>query len=159
MRNKPIRAGIRSLVDLSMEIYAPPNPSVPMTPSTPLASSPPPNILVVTTPFVPGFRIIRTLGVTWGLIVRSRGLGRNITAGFRSLAGGEITEYSQLLDQTRHEALQRLQQHALTLGANAVIGVGFDSSELGDVMTEILAYGTAVQVEPDPTAPQPVTLR
>jgi uncharacterized protein YbjQ (UPF0145 family) len=131
-----------------------------MTPSGPLPTSPPPpNIVVVTTPFVPGFRIVRTLGVTWGLIVRSRGLGRNITAGLRSLAGGEITEYTQLLDQTRHEALVRLQQHALTLGANAVIGMGFDSSELGDVMSEILAFGTAVVVEPDSAAPQPVALR
>jgi uncharacterized protein YbjQ (UPF0145 family) len=93
------------------------------------------------------------------LIVRSRGLGRNITAGLRNLAGGEITEYTPLLDQTRHEALQRLQQHALTLGANAVIGVGFASSEISEIMTEILAYGTAVQVEPDPTASQPVSLR
>lgn len=116
-------------------------------------------MVTVTTPYVPGFRIVRTLGVTWGLIVRSRGLGRNITAGFRSLAGGEITEYTQLLDQTRHEALQRLQQHALTLGGNAVIGVGFASSELSEVMTEILAYGTAVQIEPEPAAPQPVSLR
>jgi uncharacterized protein YbjQ (UPF0145 family) len=131
-----------------------------MSPSTPLPGAPAPsNVLVVTTPFVPGYRIVRTIGVTWGLIVRSRGLGRNITAGLRSLAGGEITEYTQLLDQTRGEALQRLQQHAMALGANAVIGVGFDSSELGEVMSEILAFGTAVQVEPDPTAPQAVSLR
>jgi uncharacterized protein YbjQ (UPF0145 family) len=130
-----------------------------MSASTPLPTAPPSNVLVVTTPFVPGYRIVRTLGVTWGLIVRSRGLGRNITAGFRSLAGGEITEYTQLLDQTRGEALHRLQQHAMALGANAVIGVGFDSSELSEVMSEILAFGTAVQVEPDPSAPQAVTLR
>jgi uncharacterized protein YbjQ (UPF0145 family) len=131
-----------------------------MSPSTPLASAPPPpNIIAVTTPYVPGFRIVRTLGVTWGLIVRSRGLGRNITAGFRSLAGGEITEYTQLLDQTRHEALTRLQQHAFQLGANAVVSVMFDSSEIGDIMSEILAIGTAVVVEPEPAAPQPVSLR
>ncbi|MGA8275535.1 MAG: heavy metal-binding domain-containing protein [Thermoplasmata archaeon] len=131
-----------------------------MTATPPLPSAPPfANVIAVTTPYVPGYRIVRTLGVTWGLIVRSRGLGRNITAGFRSLAGGEITEYTQLLDQTRHEALQRLQQHAQTLGANAVIGVGFSSSELSEVMSEILAYGTAVQVEPDPSTPQSVALR
>jgi uncharacterized protein YbjQ (UPF0145 family) len=130
-----------------------------MMQGAPLPAQPAANILAVTTPYVPGFRIVRTLGMTWGLIVRSRGLGRNITAGFRALAGGEITEYSQLLDQTRHEALQRLQQHALALGANAVVGVNFDSSELSEVMTEILAYGTAVQVEPDPAAPQSVSLR
>jgi uncharacterized protein YbjQ (UPF0145 family) len=130
-----------------------------MQPGPPLPSQTIPNVITVTTPFVPGFRIVRTIGVTWGLIVRSRGLGRNITAGLRSLVGGEITEYTQLLDQTRQEALGRLQQHAASLGANAVIGVGFDSSELGEVMSEILAFGTAVQVEPDPTAAQPVTLR
>ena len=126
----------------------------------PLNSAPvAPNVLAVTTPYVPGFRIVRTLGVTWGLIVRSRGLGRNITAGFRSLGGGEITEYTQLLDQTRHEALFRLQQHAQSLGANAVIGVSFDSSEIGDIMSEILAYGTAVVVEPEGNSTQPVSLR
>jgi uncharacterized protein YbjQ (UPF0145 family) len=128
--------------------------------AAPLPTAPPAaNVIAVTTDYVPGYRIVRTLGVTWGLIVRSRGLGRNITAGFRSLAGGEITEYTQLLDQTRHEALNRLQQHALSLGANAVIGVGFASSELSEVMSEILAFGTAVQVEPDPSAAQPVSLR
>jgi uncharacterized protein YbjQ (UPF0145 family) len=127
---------------------------------TPLPSTPPPaTVIAVTTPYVPGFRIVRTLGVTWGLIVRSRGLGRNITAGFRSLGGGEITEYTQLLDQTRHQALERLQQHAQSLGANAVVGVSFASSELGEVMSEILALGTAVLVEPDAAPPQPVSLR
>ncbi len=128
--------------------------------AAPLPTAPPvQNVIAVTTPYVPGYRIVRTLGVTWGLIVRSRGLGRNITAGFRSLAGGEITEYTQLLDQTRHEALARLQQHAQSLGANAVIGVGFASSEISEIMSEILAYGTAVQVEPEMAAPQPVSLR
>jgi uncharacterized protein YbjQ (UPF0145 family) len=131
-----------------------------MPPAVPLPSTAPPmNVIAVTTPFVPGHRIVRTLGVTWGLVVRSRGLGRNITAGLRSLAGGEITEYTQLLDQTRHEALERLQQHAQTLGANAVVGVSFDSSELGEVMTEIFAYGTAVVVEPDTAPAQAVALR
>ena len=114
---------------------------------------------VVTTPFVPGFRVTRTIGLTYGLIVRSRGLGRNIVAGFRALGGGEITEYTQLLEQARHEALARLQDHARRLGANAVVSVGFDTSEMSEVMTEIFAYGTAVIVEPDPTPAQGVSLR
>lgn len=122
------------------------------------SGQPPSSVIAVTTPYVPGFRIVRTLGVTWGLIVRSRGLGRNITAGFRSLGGGEITEYTQLLDQTRHQAVERLQQHAQSMGGNAVIGMGFASSEIGEIMSEILAYGTAVVVEPDPNPPQPVAL-
>ena len=132
--------------------------------ATPLPSqgsvwAPPQNFPIVTTPFVPGYRVTRVIGLTYGLIVRSRGLGRNIVAGFRAIGGGEITEYTQLLEQARHEALVRLQEHARSLGANAVVSVAFDTSEMGEVMTEILAYGTAVVVEPDPTPPQPVALR
>lgn len=116
------------------------------------------DIIVVSTPYLPGHRITKTLGFTWGLIVRSRGLGRNITAGLRSLAGGEIHEYTQLLNQSRQEALDRLREHAATLGANAVIGVSFDSSETGGVMTEVLAYGTAVVVENETSPADPVRL-
>lgn len=128
-----------------------------MQPSLPYG--PPPGIIVVSTPFVPGHRIVNVLGFTWGLTVRSRGLGGNIRAGLRSLGGGEIREYTQLLDHARWEALQRLLDHARSLGANAVISVEFDSSEIGDIMSEILAYGTAVVVERDPSQPQPVALR
>jgi uncharacterized protein YbjQ (UPF0145 family) len=127
------------------------------TPLPPNAA--PPTVLAVTTPFVPGYRIVRTFGITWGLIVRSRGLGRNLTAGLRSLGGGEITEYTQLLDQVRHQALQRLQEHAQSMGANAVISVSFASSELGEIMSEVLAYGTAVYVEPDQAPASGVSLR
>ena len=116
------------------------------------------DVIVVSTPYLPGHKITKTLGFTWGLIVRSRGLGRNITAGLRSLAGGEIHEYTQLLNQSREEALARLREHAKALGANAVIGVAFDSSETGGVMTEVLAYGTAVVVEPETAAASPVRL-
>ena len=128
-------------------------------PSAPPPYTPPSNCLVVTTPYVPGYRVTRVIGITFGLIVRSRGLGRNIVAGFRSIPGGEITEYTQLLEQVRHEALSRLTQHAMSLGANAVLSVGFDASDMGDIMTEVLAYGTAVVVEPDSQASQPVSLR
>ena len=121
--------------------------------------APPTQIPVVTTPFLPGYRITRVIGVTFGLIVRSRGLGRNIVAGLRSIVGGEITEYTQLLEQSRHEAIARLSQHALSLGANAVLSVGFDTSEMSEIMTEIMAYGTAVVVEPDSSPAQPVSLR
>jgi len=121
--------------------------------------APPSDLIVVSMSFVPGYRVVRTIGLTYGLIVRSRGLGRNIVAGFRSLGGGEITEYTQLLEQSRHEALTRLKDHAKSLGANAVLSVSFDSSEMSEIMTEILAYGTAVVVEPDPTVAQPVSLR
>jgi uncharacterized protein YbjQ (UPF0145 family) len=121
--------------------------------------APPTDCVVVTTPYIPGYRITRVIGATFGLIVRSRGLGRNIVAGFRSIAGGEITEYTQLLEQVRHQALERLTAHAKSLGANAVVSLAFDTSEMGDIMTEVLAYGTAVVAEPDPGAAQPVALR
>jgi uncharacterized protein YbjQ (UPF0145 family) len=115
--------------------------------------------MVVTTPFVPGCRVTKVIGLTFGLIVRSRGLGRNIVAGFRAIGGGEITEYTQLLEQVRHQVVERLVAHAKSLGANAVLSVGFDTSEMSEVMTEVIAYGTAVVVEADPSAPQPVALR
>ena len=132
-------------------------------PATPLPSAvnyaPPTDLMVVTTPFVPGFRVTKVIGLTFGLIVRSRGLGRNIVAGFRALGGGEITEYTQLLEQVRHQVIERLVAHAKSLGANAVLAIGFDTSEMSEVMTEVIAYGTAVVVEPDLTAAQPVSLR
>jgi uncharacterized protein YbjQ (UPF0145 family) len=115
-------------------------------------------IIIVCTPYVPGHKITRTIGVTWGLIVRSRGLGRNITAGLRSLAGGEIHEYTELLNQSREQALDRLREHALALGANAVVSMQFDSSEIGQTMTELLAYGTAVVVEKETVPSSPVRL-
>lgn len=114
-------------------------------------------ITVVSTPYLPGYRITKTIGFTWGLIVRSRGLGRNITAGLRSLAGGEIHEYTELLNQSREQALGRLKDHAKKMGANAVIGVQFDSSEIS-YMTELLAYGTAVVVEKETEKASPVRL-
>ena len=131
----------------------------PLPSGAPAAYAPPSDIIAVTSPFVPGYRITKVIGVTYGLIVRSRGLGRNITAGFRALAGGEITEYTQLLEQARHQALFRLTEHAKSLGANAVISIAFDTSDMSETMTELLAYGTAVVVEPDTAPAQPVALR
>jgi uncharacterized protein YbjQ (UPF0145 family) len=121
--------------------------------------APPKDLIVVTTPYVPGYRVTRVIGLTFGLIVRSRGLGQNIGAYFRSWAGGEIKLYTQLLESVRHEAVQRLCAHAKGLGGNAVVSVGFDTSEMSGSMTEVLAYGTAVVVEPDAAPPQPVALR
>jgi uncharacterized protein YbjQ (UPF0145 family) len=129
----------------------------PPIPSDPYA--PPTDLLIVTTPFVSGYRVTRVIGATFGLIVRSRGLGQNIWALFRSWGGGEIKVYTQLLEQVRHEAIARLAAHAKSLGANAVVAVGFDTSEMAGMMTEVLAYGTAVVVEPDTTPAQPVSLR
>jgi len=102
--------------------------------------------------------VTRVVGSTFGLIGRSRGLGQNIWAFFRAWGGGEIKVYTQLLEQVRAQALKRLAEHAKDLGANAVVSVGFDTSEMGGAMTEVLAYGTAVVVEPDAQPAQPVAL-
>ncbi len=121
--------------------------------------TPPTDLIMVTTPFVSGYRVTRVIGATFGLIVRSRGLGQNVFAYFRAWGGGEIKVYTTLLEQVRHQALQRLADHARSLGANAVVSIGFDTSEMGGSMTEVLAYGTAVVVEPDGSPAQPVALR
>ena len=113
-------------------------------------------MIVTTTPFVAGHRVVEAKGQVFGLVVRSRGLGGNIAAGLRSLVGGEIHEYTQLLEDTRRQALDRMVANAAQMGANAVISMRFDSTELAQSMSEIVAYGTAVVVEPDASAPQPL---
>lgn len=105
-------------------------------------------MIVVTTPDIAGQRIERTLGQAFGVVVRSRGIGGNLMAGLRSLAGGEITEYTQMLEEARRHALDRLVRNAAEMGANAVVAMRFDSSEIGDTMSEIVAYGTAVVTAP-----------
>jgi uncharacterized protein YbjQ (UPF0145 family) len=112
-------------------------------------------VIVATAPFIAGHRVVETKGQTFGLVVRSRGFSGNLIAGLRSLAGGEIHEYTQLLEDTRRQALDRLVKNATLMGANAVISMRFDSSELAGTMSEIVAYGTAVVVEPDASAAQP----
>jgi uncharacterized protein YbjQ (UPF0145 family) len=111
-------------------------------------------MIVATTPFVAGHRVTETKGQAFGLVVRSRGLAGNFTAGLRSLVGGEITEYTELLEDTRRQAIDRLVKNASLMGANAVISMRFDSSGLANTMSEIVAYGTAVVVVPDAGAAQ-----
>jgi uncharacterized protein YbjQ (UPF0145 family) len=106
-------------------------------------------MIVATTEKVAGYRTVKTLGQVFGLVVRSRGLGGNIVAALRSLVGGEIHEYTQLLEETRRQAVDRLVTNATAMGANAVLMMRFDSSEIGQVMSEIVAYGTAAVIEPD----------
>jgi uncharacterized protein YbjQ (UPF0145 family) len=112
-------------------------------------------MIVATTPYVAGHRVIEAKGHVFGLVVRSRGLGGNIAASLRSIVGGEIREYTELLEDTRRQALDRMVENATLLGANAVISFRFDSSELGNTMSEIVAYGTAVVIEADAGAPAP----
>jgi len=111
-------------------------------------------VIVSTAPFIAGHRVAETKGQVFGLVVRSRGLGGNIAAGLRSLVGGEIHEYTELLEDTRRQALDRMVQNATVMGANAVISFRFDSSEIGNTMSEIVAYGTAVVLAADAGAPQ-----
>ena len=113
-------------------------------------------MIIATAPFIAGHRVTETKGQVFGLVVRSRGLGGNIIAGLRSIAGGEIHEYTSLLEDTRRQAIDRMVQNATLMGANGVISMRFDSSEMASTMTEIVAYGTAVVVAPDASAPQPV---
>jgi len=105
-------------------------------------------MIVVTTEDVSGHRIVETKGQVFGLVVRSRGLGGNIMASLRSIAGGEITEYTSLLEDARRHATDRMVANASAMGANAVVRMMFDSSEIGQTMSEIVAYGTAVVIEP-----------
>jgi uncharacterized protein YbjQ (UPF0145 family) len=114
-------------------------------------------MIVATTPYIAGHRIVETKGQTFGLVVRSRGFSGNLIAGLRSLGGGEIHEYTSLLEDTRRQALDRLVKNATLMGGNAVVSMRFDSSELAGTMSEIVAYGTAVVVEPDTNAQPPAT--
>src|SRR5260370_15132326 len=101
---------------------------------------------VVTTESIAHYRIVETKGQVFGVVVRSRGLGGNIMAGLRSLAGGEIIEYTKLLEDARRHAIDRMVQNATAMGANAIIRMQLDSSEIGTTISEIVAYGTAVCV-------------
>jgi uncharacterized protein YbjQ (UPF0145 family) len=104
-------------------------------------------MIVVTTENVTGYRVKEVKGQVFGLVVRSRGLGGNIMAGLRSIVGGEITEYTTLLEEARRHAVDRMVANAQAMGANAIVMMRFDSSEIGQIMSEIVAYGTAVSIE------------
>ena len=104
-------------------------------------------MLVVTTENVKGYMVREVKGEVFGLVVRSRGLVGNIIASLRSLIGGEIHEYTSLLEDTRKQAVDRMVQNAQVMGANAIVMMRFDSSEIGQTMSEIVAYGTAVVIE------------
>ena len=105
-------------------------------------------MIVTTTNDIAGYRITRHLGVVCGITVRSRSVIGNIGAGIQSLFGGNITIYTELAERARGEAYDLLVQHATALGANAVIAMRYDANEISDGITEVLAYGTAVVVEP-----------
>ncbi len=104
-------------------------------------------MIVVTTENVVGYRVIEVKGEVFGLVVRSRGLIGNFIATLRAIFGGEIKEYTQMLETGRRDAIERMIQNASAAGANAVVMMRFDSSAIDQTMSEIVAYGTGVVLE------------
>ena len=105
-------------------------------------------MIVTTTNDIAGYRITRHLGVVRGLTVRSRSVIGNIGAGIQSLFGGNISIYTTLAEKAREEAFNLMVEHAATAGANAIVAMRYDANEITDGITEVLAYGSAVVVEP-----------
>jgi uncharacterized protein YbjQ (UPF0145 family) len=105
----------------------------------------------VTTAFeLPGQRVVRNLGIVRGIVVRSRSIVGSLGASLQTLFGGNITLYTQLCERARDEASELMLRHAREMGANAVIGVRYDATEIGPGVTEVLAYGTAVNIDTAP---------
>jgi uncharacterized protein YbjQ (UPF0145 family) len=92
----------------------------------------------------PDKEVAKSLGMVFGVVVRSMGLGKNITAGFKALAGGEVKQYTRLVEDSRRHALDRMIENAQLVGGEGIVSMRFDSSEVGNNLTEIVAYGTAV---------------
>ena len=103
--------------------------------------------LVTTTFALPGYRVVRNLGVVRGIVVRSRSIVGSLGASIQTLFGGNITLYTELCEKAREDAFRLMSEHAAAAGANALIGVRYDANEVTDGVTEVLAYGTAVVVE------------
>jgi len=104
--------------------------------------------LIITTTFeIPGARVVRVLGLVQGSTVRARHIGRDLTAFLKNITGGEIREYTKLMAEAREQCLDRMREDAARLGANAVIGVRFSSTDISEGASELLVYGTAVIVE------------
>lgn len=103
--------------------------------------------MVTTNIELSGYKVVRNLGVVRGITVRSRSLFGNIAGGLQTLVGGKISIYVELCEKTREEAFQHMMQHAEERGANAILNMRYDANEVLNGVTEVLAYGTAVQVE------------
>jgi len=104
-------------------------------------------MIVTTTETISGKKVVKTLGLVKGNTIRARHVGRDIVAGFRNIIGGEITEYTKMLAESREQALDRMQEEAKKLGANAIVGMRFITASIMGGAAELLAYGTAVIVE------------
>ncbi len=108
--------------------------------------------MITTALTLPGYRVVKNVGIVRGLIVRSRSIVGNIAGGLQSLFGGNITVYTDLCEQARRDTYLEMVRHASAHGANAIIGMRYDATELMNGLTEVLCYGTAVVVEPEPKA-------
>ncbi|MXP28588.1 heavy metal-binding domain-containing protein [Porphyrobacter algicida] len=106
-------------------------------------------MLVTTTENVAGREITETIGQVFGVVVRSRGMAGNIVASLRTILGGEIHEYTSLVEDTRRHAIDRLVMNARLMGADAAVMMRFDSGEIARMMNEVVAYGTAVRLAPE----------
>ncbi len=115
--------------------------------TNPRTSSAIPHNMVTTAFDLPGYRVARNLGVVRGIVVRSRSVVGTIGASLQTIVGGNITLFSKLCEQTRADSFELMLQHAAELGANAIVGARYESTELMNGVTEVLAYGTAVMVE------------
>ncbi|HEY0104118.1 MAG TPA: YbjQ family protein [Brevundimonas sp.] len=105
-------------------------------------------MLIVTTNEAPGYRVVKTLGLVRGITVRSRNAISDMVGGLQSMLGGRVGVYVKLAEASRAEAYQELVEHAQAMGANAVIAMRYEANEIMEGVTEVLAYGTAVVVEP-----------
>ena len=108
------------------------------------------NDMVTTALTLPGYKIVRTIGIVRGIRVRSRSIVGNIFGGLQTLFGGNITLYTELCEHAREEAFQLMLEHAAAAGANAIIGMRYDANDVAPGVTEVLAYGTAVVLDPTP---------
>ena len=106
-----------------------------------------PHEMTTSTFELPGYRVMRTLGIVRGIVVRSRSVFGTIGASLQTMVGGDITLFTNLCEKTREDAFERMLAHAVEMGANAVIGVRYDATEIMQGVTEVLCYGTAAQVE------------
>jgi len=105
------------------------------------------DVIVTTGTEVPGYRILRCLGIVRGIVVRAPTIGQGLVGGLRSILGGNIQEYVDVCEAARHDAYVQMLAHSQHLGANAVVGLRYDATEFMAGVTEVLAYGTAVQIE------------
>ncbi|MCL2736095.1 MAG: YbjQ family protein [Propionibacteriaceae bacterium] len=105
-------------------------------------------MLIVTTFEIPGYKVDAVLGEVMGLTVRSANIGANLLAGFKAIGGGEITEYTNLVYDSRNQVMQRMWEQCVQRGGNAVVGMRFDTGDIGQSFSEVCAYGTAVVIHP-----------